>query len=186
MSAPAINCVFDADCRITVDDSSAHFVLAGATGDAFLQSRTAPAGEPGTPGEGLIPYEYRLDLRQLVGVTALPCVTRLVLDFGPVAPLDYDGDGSPEDLFVVTGGGLGSVAPSAATQTGDAITIQFNPPVCAGAHPGGGESSFFFGLAAAGTPQATSAELTSSLGETLSLAVRTPAIPGGGPGPLPP
>ncbi|HYP21887.1 MAG TPA: right-handed parallel beta-helix repeat-containing protein, partial [Chloroflexia bacterium] len=49
VGAPAINYIFDSDGSIVVDDSVANFVLANTTGDAFLQSRTSPVGEAGTP-----------------------------------------------------------------------------------------------------------------------------------------
>ncbi|MGD2115954.1 MAG: hypothetical protein PVG07_12920, partial [Acidobacteriota bacterium] len=93
VGAPAVNCVFDADCTIFVTDTTDHFTIGPTSGDAFLQSRTFPPGEPGTPAEGLYAYVYRLDLRQLAGITALPCIFELSLDFGPVTALDYDGSG---------------------------------------------------------------------------------------------
>lgn len=179
VAAPAINCVFDADCRITVTDTSAPITLPGASGEGFLQSRTAPRGESGTTGRGFFPYEYRIDLRPIGGLTALPCITELALDFGPVQPLDYDGDGDAEEVFVVTAGGLGTVAPASADRVGDRITFRFAPAVCAGNRPGAGESTFFFGLAAAGPPRAVTAQAVVSLGGVLDLAARSP---GGGPG----
>ena len=51
VSAPAINCVFDGDCRITVNDSTAAITLPAATGQGFLQTRTAPPG-PALPAGG--------------------------------------------------------------------------------------------------------------------------------------
>lgn len=183
VSAPAINCIFDSDCRITVSDSTAPITLPAASGEGFLQSRTAPPGEPGTVGEGLTPYEYRIDLRQVAGLTALPCITELALDFGPHQPLDYDGDGVPEDVFVITGGGLGSVGLASADRAGDRITFRLEPAVCAGSSPGAGESTFFFGLAGGGPPQTVTAQATVSLGGVLDLEARAPGGSGVGPGP---
>src|SRR5215510_14210541 len=94
VGAPAINCKFDTDCNITVSDTTANISLPGATGSGFLQSRTFPPGEPGTAAAGLQAYEYRIDLRNLTGVTAQPCISELRFDFGPVSPVDYDGDGN--------------------------------------------------------------------------------------------
>lgn len=181
--APAINCVCDGDCRITVNDSTAVVTLPAATGEGFLQSRTAPSGEAGTTGEGFVPYEYRLDLRPIGGVTALPCFTELSLDFGDHRPLDYDGDGDPEDVFVVTGGGLRSVGLASADRTGDRITFRFAPAVCAGNRPGAGESNFFFGLAGSAPPRPVTAQATLSLGGTLDLAAGAPGAEGGGAAP---
>lgn len=174
VGAPAINCKFDADCTITVADTSDHFTIGPTTGDAFLQSRTWPPGESGTPAEGLYGYEYRLDLRQLVGLTAVSCINRFSIDFGPVSPLDYDDDGNPDDVYVVTSGGLGSVAPSSADKVGDTISFSFSPPVCAGGSPGNGESSYFFGVTSAQPPRAVIAQVADTSGNTIELDARAP------------
>jgi len=176
VSAPAINCKFDSDCTITVADSKDHFTLAATSGDAFLQSRTYPPGEAGSAAQGLHAYLYRLDLRQLAGVTALPCVNRLKVDFGPVVRLDYNNDNVLDDVFVVTGGGLGSVTPSAASQSGRMVTFTFNPPVCAGSGPGAGESSFFFGMTSATPPRPVVSEIRDTLGDTQNLDARAPDL----------
>src|SRR5262245_65622576 len=88
VGAPAINCKFDTDCNITVSDTTANISLPGATGSGFLQSRTFPPGEPGTAAAGLQAYEYRIDLRNLTGVTAQPCIPDVRFDFGPVSAVD--------------------------------------------------------------------------------------------------
>lgn len=173
---PGVNCLFDTDCTITVQDTSDHFTLPAASGDAFLQSRTWPPGEGGTPGAGLTAYLYRLDLRQLAGLTALPCVTRMALEAGTISSLDYDGDSTPEQIFVGTTGGLGSVAPSSVEKSGNQVVFHFQPPVCAGSSPGTGDSSYFFGFASPRTPHDVTATLTSSLGGTLTVAARSPEL----------
>src|SRR4030042_3517871 len=75
VSFPAINCKFDTDCKITVNDKGTNFTLPGATGTAFLQSRLWPKGQAGTAGANLYAYLYRLDVRQPAGATNIPCVT---------------------------------------------------------------------------------------------------------------
>ena len=117
--------MFDADCTITVSDFVGTFPAPAATGDGRLQSRSFPAGESGTVGEDLHPYLYRIDMTQVGALTAQICVRTMTIDFGPVEPLDYDGDGDPDHVWVVTGGGLGSLAPSTAVQTA-------SPEICAG------------------------------------------------------
>ncbi len=176
VSAPAINCKFDTDCRITVTDTTDHFTIGPTAGDAFLQSRTFPSGQPGTAAAGLYAYLYRIDLTQLAGLTALPCVTQLRIDFGPVETIDYDNDGSNEHVFVITAGGLGSVAPTSVDKQGRMITFSFNPPVCAGASPGTGETSYFFGLTSAKPPRHVTAEIRDTLGGVTSLDVRVPEM----------
>lgn len=176
VSAPAINCKFDTDCRITVTDTTDHFTIGPTVGDAFLQSRTFPPGQPGTAAAGLYAYLYRIDLTQLAGVTALPCVTQLSIDFGPVERIDYDDDGSTEHVFIITAGGLGSVAPSSVDKQGRIITFSFNPPVCAGSSPGTGQTSYFFGLTSTNPPRHVTAEIRDTLGGAISLDARVPEM----------
>ncbi|MCI0346804.1 MAG: hypothetical protein L0221_15380, partial [Chloroflexi bacterium] len=76
----------------------------------------------------------------------------------PIERLDYDGDSDLDHLYVVTSGGLGTVAPSSASRSGGRVTFNFQPGVCPGNAPGNGETSFFFGLASedpAGPVEAT-------------------------------
>ncbi|MEP7009971.1 MAG: hypothetical protein ABJC13_06585 [Acidobacteriota bacterium] len=175
---PAINCKFDTDCKITVNDTSANFTLPGTSGSAFLQSRTWPPGQAGTIGAGKTAYLYRLDLRNLVGLTASPCVNRLKVTFGPVTALDYNGDGQPDQVFVATSGGLGTVGPSSVDKTGNAITFNFATPVCSGSSPGHGNSSYFFGLASTQLPVAIQTTISySPTAGTLSLAARAAKVP---------
>jgi len=177
VAAPNINCLFDTDCTITVDDLASHFLPPAATGDAFLQSRLWPAGEAGTSGAGLYPYLYRIDLRNAVGVTAASCVTEMSIDFGPVVAMDYNGDAKPEQVFVVTKGGLGNVKPVSAVQEAGKITFGFDPAVCVGASRGKGDSSFFFGLTSKLPPQTVPAHLGGTLGLDISLRARAPQLP---------
>jgi hypothetical protein len=176
VGAPAINCKYDADCTITVSDTTSTFNLPGASGEGFLQSRTFPPGEPGTAAAGRYGYQYRIDLTQMAGLTALPCVTSLSLDFGTLTPIDYDDDGNTDDVYVVTAGGLGNVAPSAADLTGTTLTLSFNPPICAGNAPGAGDTSYFIGLTSAWPVQDVTARITQTLGDPLDLAARAPAF----------
>jgi hypothetical protein len=173
VAAPAINCVFDPSCKVTVTDSVGNIPLPGISGKAVLQSRTYN-GKAGAPAAGLVGYEYRVDLTQAVGIGKIPCVAALRVDFGPVSSLNYGGDPALEQVFVVTQGGLGSVGPVTAVQTGKAITFTFKPSVCAGSAPGKGETSFFFGLASAKPPKAITAVVTVAGGSDLNVAARAP------------
>ena len=142
VNAPAVNCVFNPTCTVTVTDSvsTLQFTVYGA--GAFLQSRTY-SGQPGTPGAGLIAYEYRLDFTQALGFTE--CVAGMVLDFGPVQKLTYPPN-QPAHAYVITQGGIGTVGIESAEQDGNVITFTFKTYLCPGA------STQFFGMAAGKTP----------------------------------
>ncbi len=154
VSAPGINCVFNVTCTVTVTDTIDTIIVPPLlwSGTARLQSRTF-TGAIGSPGAGKTAYEYRVDLTQAVSSGEVPCVTDIAIDFGPVTKLQYNKAGPLDDVFVVTKGGLGNVGLYAVDKTGDVITFTFNEPVCAGASPGTGESSYFFGLASATPPK---------------------------------
>ncbi|MDH5507394.1 MAG: hypothetical protein OEZ02_09250 [Anaerolineae bacterium] len=176
VNAPAVNCIFDVDCTITVSDKTDALLLNGMGGSGFLQSRTWPVGEAGTPAEGLYGYEYRIDLREQIGYTQIACVTSMTIDFGPVSKLDYDEDGSTEDVYVITSGGLGNVAPSSAKKAGNSITFNFAPGVCAGGSPGNGDSSYFFGLASQYPPAPATATVKDNNGNSYTLDITAPAF----------
>ena len=56
VNAPAVNCVFNPSCTVTVNDSTGALAMPLITtpGTAWLQSRTY-AGVPGAPAEGRPP-----------------------------------------------------------------------------------------------------------------------------------
>src|SRR4051812_24913202 len=115
VSAPAINCVFNATCKITVSDTTGTVLLPTvAPGTAWLQSRTYP-GQPGTPAAGLIGYEYRISLTQASGQA--DCILGLPITLAPQKPLPYK-DNTPADVFVTTAGGLGMIGLKSAERSG--------------------------------------------------------------------
>ena len=181
VAAPAINCKFDTDCTITVTDTSATFSIPSLPGQGFLQSCTWPVGQPGTPGANLHAYLYRIDVTKWQGTdqgpSIVPCVKELRIPFGPVALVDYDGNGDKDQVFIVTQGGLGSVKPSSVVQTGNQITFTFLPPVCGSITPGNGQTTFFIGLASKNPPQPVIAQLFHSVGPKFDLKARAPKIP---------
>jgi hypothetical protein len=155
VSAPAVNCVFNASCKVVVDDSVGTLEYTPLGSGAFVQSRTYP-GEPGTPGAGTTAYEYRVDLTAATGYTE--CLAGLVVDFGPIQELTYPNNqppppSKPAHVFVTTEGGIGSVGIQSAEQDGTVITFTFAGYLCAG------QSSYFFGLAATTAPQTATATL---------------------------
>src|SRR5258707_27523 len=110
VSAPAINSVFSPTCKVPGTDLSSPI-----WGTGFLQSRHY-RGLAGSPAAGKYVYEYRVDLRNSVGALAIGAITSLTVDFGPDLKFDYNKDGKKDDVFVVTGGGLGNVGLSSAVR----------------------------------------------------------------------
>jgi|SRR5215813_194238 len=175
VGAPAINCVFTtaSPCTITVSDTVENVPMSvGGTGR--LQSRTY-TGLTGSAAAGLSAYEYRLDLTNAVGATALACIDWMSISFGPVvSTLDYDGDKKPDQVFVVTSGGLGTIGLASAAQTGSTITFKFTKPVCEGGSPGKGDTSFFWGLVSKTAPKNVTAILHETGGATHVVKARSP------------
>jgi hypothetical protein len=183
VAAPAINCKFDTDCKITVSDVASKFSSPSLKGYGFLQSRTWPVGEPGTPGAKLYAYLYRVDVTQWQADQSaalfIPCVKELRLPFGPIAQLDYDGNGDKDQVFVITKGGLGSIKPATAVQTGNQIVFTFYPPVCGNLTAGKGQTTFFIGLASTQPPQSVVAQVVHDaiLNKPADLKAQAPKIP---------
>lgn len=178
--APAINCVYDPSCTIIVTDSIAPVPIS-ITGSNFLQSRTY-TGNSGAPANGFYGYEYRIDLTQATSTVNPPhCVRSLTVPIGPVLSLDFNGDHvSTDQVYVITQGGLGTIALASADQDGAGnITFTFSSPVCPGSGGGAGQTSYFFGFAARGAPVPVTATVTEVDGTAHSIAAVAPsqAIP---------
>ena len=178
VNAPSVNCVFDPSCKVVVNDSTATIPIPTG-GTNFLQSRTF-TGKPGAPANGLYAYEYRIDLRNAMGITHIPCISSLTIDFGPVvSTLDYNGDGTVGDqVYVVTSGGLGSIGLASAEKEDSKITFTFSSPVCAGGHPGDGQSTFFFGLVSTQQPKYVTATVKDTYGNEYNVEARAPQLSG--------
>ena len=178
VNAPAVNCVFNPSCKIEVSDTTAPIPIP-AGGTNFLQSRTF-TGAAGAPANGLYGYEYRINLINALGITHIPCVSSLTVDFGPVVgTLDYDGDGVADDqVYVVTSGGLGSVGLVSAKQESRNITFTFSEPVCAGGRPGDGQSTFFFGLTSTQPARPITAKVRETGGPLHDVPARAPQVLG--------
>jgi hypothetical protein len=177
VSAPPINCIFDSSCTVVVNDTTAPINLPGS-GTGFLQSRTF-RGLPGSPAAGLYAYLYRVDLRNAVGILNIDCVSSVTVSFGPVvSTLDFNNDGTRTDqVFVITTGGIGSVGVASADKVGNNITFNFSSPVCAGGHPGAGQSSFFWGLVSPWQPRFVFASVNHTAGgPALSIQARAPRL----------
>ncbi|HEY1962721.1 MAG TPA: hypothetical protein VGG69_09900 [Rhizomicrobium sp.] len=175
VNAPDINCVFNTTCTVVVTDTSGHYPpSSGYTGKPRLITRTF-AGGPGAQGDGLTAYEYRVDFRNAQAATDINCAINLKVNTGRIQPLNYDGRG-PKDVYVITSGGIGSIALSSATKSGPVVTFTFTTPVCPeNGVNAPGQSSFWFGFAAKGVPLKRKAfsDLTYG-GGTVNVAARAP------------
>jgi len=176
VSAPAINCKFDPSCKVVVNDFVTDFAWSSSSNDAFLQSRTWPQGVPGNVAAGLYVYLYRIDLAKSMAITHFTCVTSFSIPFGPVETVDYTGSGSAHQVFAVTTGGLGSIAPASAEKSGNSITFTFAQPLCNGGQPGKGGVSFFFGLVSKSPSRQVTSTLSRDIGPALSLKAVAPKI----------
>jgi hypothetical protein len=152
VNAPAVNCVFQPSCTITVTDTVGHISLPyiETPGTAWLQSRiyNSAAGTPAFPNTG---YVYRISLTEAKG--SADCLLGLVMNFGPVVKLPYK-DGNLADIFVITTGGLGTIKLKSATKSGNVIEFALSSPLCLSGPPDIKNTTFFFGLAAATAPAA--------------------------------
>jgi hypothetical protein len=140
-TAPNFNKVFDPSGVLSVHDFSSPIWTSG-----FLQSRNFQ-GVAGAPAYGLYVYEYRVDLRNVVGLTSIPSISKLTVKFGPNVRLDFNGDKQLDDVFVITKGGIGTVGLVSAVRSGAFVTFTFTGGgVAGGSAPGKGDSSCFFGI----------------------------------------
>jgi hypothetical protein len=156
VGAPAINCVFQADCKIPVSDTTGNILFPTVdAGTAWLQSRTF-AGEVGAPGAGTTGYEYRISLTQASG--ASECIVSFNFNFGPHKQLPYKNN-QLADVYVVTSGGLGTIGLKSAEKFGDVIIFELTTPLCANGPPDMKRMTYFIGLAAAATPMHVNAQI---------------------------
>ena len=174
---PDLNCIFDGDCTITPNDSNDTFTLPGASGSGRLITRLLPAGEPGTAGAGLYPYLYRLDLGEATPITAISCVQQVEIEFGPIRQLDYNGDAKPDDVFVITQGGIGEVRPTSAEENGDLVIFHFDNPLFCPSRAGANDDSFYFGLVSEQPPRDITARVSGTLGLNVTPKARAPQQP---------
>ena len=173
VGAPAVKCVFATNCTITVSDSVGQLPLANLNkpNTAWLQSRTF-TGAAGTPGAGKTGYEYRLDMTQASG--SLECINGIVVNFGPITQLPYKNNQLSHG-YIITQGGLGSIALGTVEQDGDVITFNFAKPICATEQVNPTLTTYYFGLASVHPPVAISAGVfATGLQPYFSIPARAP------------
>lgn len=172
VTAPAINCVFSTSCSVRVKDTKEDFALSHG-GKGVLRTRTFK-GAKGSPADGLYAYEYRLDLTDAVG-TRPSCIDWISVSFGPVvSTLDFGGPARPDQVFVITSGGIGSIGLESALQTRDTIRFRFKSPVCSGTSAAKGASTYFWGLVSKKPPTNVTATVHEMNGVTRVVKARSP------------
>jgi hypothetical protein len=171
VQAPNVNFVFNPTGKVTVQDLASPIWTGG-----FLQSRNFQ-GVAGAPAAGLYAYEYRIDLRNVVGITVIQQIFSMTIDIGPTVKLDFNGDQKPDDVFVVTKGGLGNVKLKSAVRSGNQITFTFDGSVGGGSAPGKGDSSYFFGVVSKYPRRNVTVSPANNLGANLLLKAWAPNHP---------
>src|SRR5688572_15771051 len=142
-----VNCLFSPSCSVSVTDYVSEFAVSGGSGNGRLQSRVFQ-GQAGSTAAGKWVYEYRINLTPVGGITYVPYADQLAIHtWGTVRTYDYNSDGIATDhVFNITSGGVGTKAVTSAFLWSPWTYFVLNNPVYAGNYPGGGESSYFFGL----------------------------------------
>jgi hypothetical protein len=184
VGAPAVNCVFQTDCKIPVTDTTGNILFPTiGSGTAWLQSRTF-AGEAGAPGAGTTGYEYRISMTQASGSS--DCVVSFTLNFGPHKQLPYK-NSQLADVYVVTSGGLGTISLAKAERFGDVIEFTLSKPLCVDGPANIKNTTYFIGLAATAAPMHVNAHLAAT-GSTpiysVDARVPTHSVPADPPGGL--
>lgn len=173
VSAPQINCVFSTTCSVVVSDLATPYL-----GNGFLQSRVFQA-QPGSPAAGKWVYEYRIDLSNVASSPAAAVTSLSMPVAAPILSMDFNADGTATDqVFIVTGGGLGVVGPANARLQGDTLHFEFSTPVSGGASPGAGQSSYFFGFVTDSPPADVKARIEANVASDVFLAARAPEFLG--------
>ncbi|HEV7428715.1 MAG TPA: hypothetical protein VGQ46_20350 [Thermoanaerobaculia bacterium] len=146
-TAWTVQCLFSTTCSVTVTDYGADFPVSGGSGNGHLQSRIYQ-GQPGSAAAGKWIYEYRINMTQVAGLTYPPYADQLAIyNWGTLRQYDYNSDSIATDqVFNITSGGIGTKAVTSAFLSGSWSYFTLNDPVYSGSYPGGGESSYFFGM----------------------------------------
>jgi hypothetical protein len=141
------NCDFDPACKGVSTDTSVNLQYY-MQGDAAQIKTSTLAGLAGSPAAGKTGYEYQIDLTAVPVNGGSECIFGMVLGFRTVDQVNYGGNGAA-DLYVVTSGGSGTIAPTAAELIAPGLVeIDFGGAgICAG------QASMTFGLSSSqGSP----------------------------------
>lgn len=176
LSSPAIRCVFSTHqhCNLDGTDTVGAIAIPGISGNAVLHTLTFPAFAD-SHAAGTYGYEFRFDLSQAKAGPTKACITRFTVEAGEIRKLPYTGRDALFDVFVQNTHVSGMVGVASAERSGQSVTFIFAKPVCPGAGSDKGETSYFFGFAAATAPREISSQVGLDNGETIPVAARAPA-----------
>ncbi|MBI3704868.1 MAG: hypothetical protein HY244_13740 [Rhizobiales bacterium] len=139
-----VDCSFDRGCSVlgvSLSSDNLQFYMHG--NGAQITTRTRVGGA-GSFAAGRTGYQFRIDLTaaNLNG----ECIRGMVFGFQPIDTIVYGGSAS--QVYVITSGAPGTVAPtSVRTITSNLVEIEFGRPLCPG------ESSYEIGMSTSmGTP----------------------------------
>jgi hypothetical protein len=143
-----VQCLFSPTCSVSVTDYVAEFPVSGGSGNGRLQSRIFQSSD------GRWVYEYRINMTPVAGLTYPPYANQLAIyQWGPLQPYDFNSDGIGTDhVFNITSGGIGTKPVTSAVVAGSFLYLTLNSNVYSGSYPGGGESSYFFGMVSTQAP----------------------------------
>ena len=175
-SAPQVNCVFTTatPCSVTVTDMVSALPNGGKIQSRVFQSTAS------SPAAGRWIYEYRLIMTHVAGIGYPPYLSGMsISNFGPIATLDYNFDWLGEQVFNISSGGLGTKGVGTSYYFWGTTYFNLTEPVYAGSYPGGGESSYFFGVASPYPPTTRTATvyMDSIAGGSAPANVYAPAVP---------
>jgi len=166
VSSQNVACVFAPNCAVSPTDTMAYFQMFGDAGNGRILVRTYP-GLPGTKAAGLTGYSFTIDMRGATTLGMPNCVSKLVLDTGPLASLDY---GGTAEVFVVNG--AGGPAVRSVSQAGGKTTIAFASAICPGTSAA--SQSLYFGFASKNAPVWGKGQVSGSLQGTVDVDLRLP------------
>jgi len=148
-----VQCLFSTNCTVYVTDYGSDFAVPGGSGNGRLQSRIFQ-GQAGTPTAGKWIYEYRINMTPVAGIVNLPYADQLAVDrWGTVRQYDYNSDSIATDhVFNISSGGTGTKPVTSSYLSYPWTYFVVSSRVYAGSYPGGGESSYFFGLVSDAAP----------------------------------
>jgi hypothetical protein len=176
VAAPGVICSFSTNCIMHGIDLGSPLAVPGTTGAGRLISRTFKA-EPGTAAAGGGVYIYCVDASGIRSSSTNDGIMRLSVPFQNVRRLPFGTSDTNAQMFVITQGGMGQVAPASASITTTNLTVFFNPPVHFGSGATPGQTSYFFGVVSTNLTQGVSAWFLAAQGPNLKLV----SVPATGP-----